>query len=170
MEMLMSTKYFRSQMLSAIALLGLIILQAGCSSGPDMKDVYDSNIKRLHVCYTMFMEDHGYNGPKDEAEFKDYLKNNPTAIYMMKRIDLTPENVDEIFVSDRDNEPFIVKYGLTGVADHAIIFEKTGLDNKRYVAFSDPLELDSDEYEAYLSGKKKAEIFDAAEEAATGQD
>lgn len=116
------------------------------------------------------MEDHGYNGPKDEAEFKDYLKTNPTAIYMMKRIDLTPDDVDELFVSERDNEPFVVKYGLNGVADHAIIFEKTGVDSKRLVAFSKPLELDSDEYEDYLSGKKKAAVFDAAEEIETGQD
>jgi len=129
----------------------------GCNKQASMQDVYDTNLKKLHVCYTMFMEDHGYQGPKDESELKEYLKTNPTAVTLIKRIDLTPENVDEIFIGQRDDEPFEVRYGLRGTADHAIVFERTGVDGKRLVAFANPVELEEDEYLSYLNGDQKPE-------------
>jgi len=103
----------------------------------------------------MFMEDNSYKGPKNEAELKDYLKNNPTAVHLTARIDVTPETVDDIFISDRDGQPFVIRYGLKGIADFAIVFEAEGVEGKRLIALRSPIEVDETEYEAYLNGDIK---------------
>ncbi len=102
-------------------------------------------------------------GPSDKAKLKEYLTTNPTALFILKRIDVTPENIEEFFISERDNEPFQIKYKLKGVADHAIVFEKTGIDGKRLVAFSTPRELENEEYQGYFSGAIKPDSLSPAE-------
>lgn len=135
-----------------------LCLQAGCKKKTALTDVYDTNIKKMHVCYETYMEGNGYQGPKDEEEFKNYLKTDPTAIYLLKRIDLNPSNIDDIFVSERDGEPFEIRYSVKGMGDHAVIFEKTGVDGKRYVALADPIELDATAYDGWFTGKTKPEM------------
>lgn len=133
------------------------ICLTGCGGENKLATIYSTNIKKVHQCYVMFMEDNSYKGPKDEAELKDYLKNNPTAIHMAKRIDVTPDTVDDIFISDRDGEPFVIRYGLNGIADHAIVFEATGVEGMRLVALRNPLEVNESEYDKYLNGEIKPE-------------
>ncbi len=140
-----------------LAFTVLLLLTAGCGKGDEMKAVYSTNIKKLHQSYIMYMEENGFRGPKDEAEFKNFLKTNPTAIHLLKRIDVTSETVDDMFIGDRDGEPFVVRYGLTGVADHAVVLEAVGVDGMRLVALAEPLEVDEATYEDYLSGKIKPE-------------
>jgi len=142
-------------------LYGLLLLSfavhIGCGKRDRIREVYSTNLKKLHGCYMLYLEEHGYKGPETEEEFKDYLKTNPTAIHLLKRIDVTPEIVDEIFISDRDGEPFIVRYGVKGVADHAVVLESVGLEGKRLVALAEPIEVDDDEHAKYLSGEIKPE-------------
>ena len=141
----------------AFVLLVVVALFSGCSNTKKMTEVYSTNIKKLHGSYMLYLENHGYVGPKDEAELKNYLKNDATAIYLLKRIDVTPESVDEMFISDRDGQPFVVRYGVRGEADHAVVFEAEGIDGMRLVALTNPTECDDDEYEGYLSGDIKPE-------------
>lgn len=145
--------------LSAITLFSMLVLSAfsGCDKQKSMTDVYSTNIKKMHGCYTLYLEEHGYKGPENEEQFKEYLKTDPTAIHLLKRIDVTPDTVDDIFVGDRDGKPFVVRYGLNGVADHACIFEAEGLEGKRLIALADPIEVDKETYDDYLSGKIKPE-------------
>lgn len=124
----------------------------GCGGKDVMKSVYSTNIKKLHGSYTLYLQEHSFEGPENEEEFKNYLKTDPTAIHLLKRIDVTPETVDEMFIGDRDGEPFVIRYGLDGVADHAIVFEAVGVEGKRLVALADPIEVENDEYNDYLSG------------------
>lgn len=148
-------KFGNSMSMLLLTAIFMLTTQLGCSNKPDLRGVYDVNIKKLHVCYTLYLEKHDFRGPKTEEELKEYLKTDPTAIFLMKKIDLTPEGVDDIFIGERDKEPFIVRYGLKGVADHAIVFEATGFEGKRLVALTDPVECDEETYEGYLSGKIK---------------
>ena len=127
--------------------------QAGCNRRPAFTDIYDSNIKKVHVLYNVFLEGNGYRGPKDEADFKGYLSSDPTARHLVKRLELDPDNLDEIFISERDGEPFVIRYGLNGIQDHAIVFEKIGVEGMRFVAFVNPVELDTTTYDGYLTGK-----------------
>lgn len=127
----------------------------GCRSENKVAKIYSTNIKKVHQCYLMYMENNGYKGPKDEAELKNYLKTDPTAIYLMKRAEITPETVDDIFISERDGEPFKIRYGLKGVADFAIVFETIGVEGKRLVALTPPRETEEDEYDDHFTGKIK---------------
>lgn len=127
----------------------------GCRTENQVAKIYSTNIKKVHQCYLMYMENNGYKGPKDEAEFKNYLKTDPTAIYLMKRAEITPEGVDDIFISERDGEPFKIRYGLKGVADFAIVFESVGVEGKRLVALTPPVETEAEEYDGHFSGKIK---------------
>ena len=57
--------------------------------------------------------------------------------------------------SDRDGEPFKIRWDQKGVADHAIVFESVGVEDKRYVALGVPRELDAEEYDGYWTGAIK---------------
>ena len=48
------------------------------------------------------------------------------------------DEVAEILVSQRDGGPFRIRYGLSGLADRAMIFETTGVDGQRLLAFTSP--------------------------------
>ncbi len=100
-------------------------------------------------------------GPTESMIRKEehvHLKTDPTAVYLIKKIDLTPETVDDIFINERDGEPFVVRYGLSREANHAIIFEKTGIDGMRFIALANPQEYGQQEYDDFLNGKTEPEF------------
>ena len=54
----------------------------------------------------------GGRGPKDEAEFKEFVRNfDPNKLSMMK---IDPNNVDGLFTSERDGKPFKIRYKVGG--------------------------------------------------------
>ncbi len=146
-------------MSKAITLLILAVSissMVGCGSGvKTVADLNNTNIMRLHSAYKIYMNSNSMRGPKSEEELKEFLTSNNTAKALLKRMNITPEDVPGFFVSERDNQPFKVRWGLNGVADHAIVFEDTGIDGMRMVALSKPRELDDSEYEGYWSGEIK---------------
>jgi hypothetical protein len=77
----------------------------------------------------------------------------------MMRVD--PAKVDDLFVCERDGQPFIIKYGQSGgiMSKLPVVFEKEGRDGMRQVAFTNGQveEADSARYQELLqSGKKTA--------------
>ncbi len=147
--------FFRTSWLLCVCLI--ILTLSGCESKRKMTEIYSTNMKKLHACYSMYMEHHSYIGPKNEEVFKKYLKNDRTAVFLLKRIEVTPEDVDGLFISERDGEPFEVRYGLKGEADHAVVFEKTGVDGERLIALQNIRAFGDEEYANWLSGKTKPE-------------
>ena len=119
---------------------GLLVV-AGCSGGDQstklLQKVNDSNIKRVSMLYTVFQGQHGMKGPEDESELKGFISSQGTKA--LARIGVSPENVDELFVSERDAAPFKIRYGLKSSARQApvpIVFESVGVDGKYLIAFS----------------------------------
>ena len=49
------------------------------------------------------------------------------------------------------------RFGIKGIADHAVVFEKTGVEGMRYVALGTPIEVDEETYNGYLEGDIKPE-------------
>lgn len=148
--------------LSRISLLGLtaamLIMASGCGNNlPTLADLNDSNIRRVHSVYKIYMNNNAMAGPRSQDELIAYVKNDNTARVLVGRMDLNPDTIEDIFVSERDGQPFKIRWGLRGIADHAIVFETEGVDGKRLVAFSKPRELDADEYAGYLEGKIQPE-------------
>ncbi len=142
----------------ALGLIGgmLLALSLGCSDDPLKKQVlrdYKSNLRKVHFCYTTYMVRHGDVGPENKEQLIDYLKTDPTAIHIIKQVGLTPDTVDDIFVSERDGEPFVIRYGVVDRedgGDYPIVFEAKGQDGLRLVAFQDPKECGEQEYNDYL--------------------
>ena len=80
-------------------------------------------------------------GPSGPQELKEFIQENST---------LGAEEVDKLFVSSRDNEPFVVFYNLRLTAPNAkggpaIAHEKTGVNGKRLVALPTTQVIEADE-------------------------
>jgi hypothetical protein len=116
--------------------LAAVALATGCGN-PAKVAQESSNLKPLAVLYGQFIGQHQGKPPADEAEFKAFLKKlDPERLKSFQVAD-----VDSMFISSRDNQPYIVRYGkLQGSAGPAaqpvVAYEQTGVDGKRYVASS----------------------------------
>ena len=145
-----------STTLTLIAVVISVLVCCGCKKKlPSLAEMNDSNIRRLHSAYSIYLKRNGYTGPKDEKELKTYLQENRTAKALLGRMGIKSDSLDDIFVSERDGKRFKIRWGVQGLADHAIVFEAEGVDGKRMVAFSRPRELESQEYEGYWTGELK---------------
>ena len=134
--------------------LGFVSLVAGCSNEqPAVADLMNSNIIRVRFMYTTYMNEHGMKGPKDKETLLNHFRGNENLAGVLKHIGANIDDIDDYFYSERDGEEFIVRYGLTGIANHAIVFEKTGKEGLRQVALSPVKEMEAEEYEGYLSGE-----------------
>ena len=115
-----------------------------------------TNIQRLGNMYQMFQFKNKFRGPEDEAEFKEFIKGVDVSILEPRGID--PNNVDALFISERDNEPFKIRYGVpTGPrgSTEAVIFENTGDGGPRMVGFLNMVqrEVAAEEYNQLLNAK-----------------
>lgn len=147
-------------MRTRLLILGLsLAFLIGCSGSkpPTLGEVNNTNIKKVRGAYGMFLILHGLNGPKDEETFKEFLKTDKGAGVKLGRMGISQDQVDEMFISERDGEPFKIRYGLVGRGDYPIVFESKGVDGKRFVAFLTPREVDAQEYEVLW--KKKIKDF-----------
>ncbi len=132
----------------------LIAISTGCG-GPTAEDLLaaanDNNIKRVTNLYAAFQSRHNWKGPKDEADFKSFLNNwNPKKL---SNIGVDPNAIEEVFISNRDGEPFKIRYGIPGHvlgSDDPVAFETTGVDGKRMVGFLNMTtkEVDAAEYDS----------------------
>lgn len=152
--MIFGSRQFKSTTLLFLSLLML----CGCgSSRKGLKEIYDTNIKKAHLCYTIFMEQHKYKGPKDLEELKQFISEDPSGRFFAERAGIDVDNIDAVLTSDRDGEPFQFRFGIKGIADHAVVFEKTGVEGMRYVALGTPIEVDEETYNGYWEGDIKPE-------------
>lgn len=152
-------KTFHFCTLSAV-LAVLVTVVSGCGSGDAADQMFaeanDMNIKRVSSLYAVFQGQHKYKGPKDEAEFKSFISQQNEK--HLKRIGVDPSKLDELFLSERDNQPFNIRWELVcqpRSAPKPIVFEKDGVDGKYMVAFSSYVckEVDKAEYDRLWEGK-----------------
>ncbi len=153
------------------ALLICISLLAGCGdSKQSVAELKDTNIKKVHAIYTFYMNNNGMKGPASEEVLMNYL-DSPDGKFAIKRMNMDPEKIEDYFKSERDGEKFVIRYGLGGVKDHAIVFEATGdEDGNRLVAFNKPILCDETEYEEYLSGDIEGEDGEADQSGDEGEE
>jgi hypothetical protein len=107
----------------------------GCGRGSEVSGTdYQANrqLSLIAEMYGNYMQEHGGAPPKDEAAFKTFL-----AKYAARRLEpYNVESVDELLVSPRDEQPFVVVYGKKLVSKDApnapwAAYEHTGVDGKR---------------------------------------
>jgi hypothetical protein len=144
---------------TAVTLLFAGLSFTGCGGGADVGDLMkqgnSTNIRRVRNCYAMYADLNKYKGPASKEELLEFLKSNGGAMTRLERMGIPQEDLDDMFVSERDGEPFKIRWGLNGVDDHACVFEAVGVEGKYMVAFATPRELEKDEYDDYFSGKLK---------------
>jgi hypothetical protein len=75
----------------------------------------------------------GNKGPANEEDFKKRLRGQPDFVLNDNGFD--PKNIDASFVSARDGEPFVIRYGLpvTGISGKeapVVAHEKTGKNGR----------------------------------------
>jgi hypothetical protein len=121
---------------AAIALiLGMTLTAlAGCSGDGAPGGGTDPNLSLLAKLYIDHMNAHEGSPPKDEAAFKDYIRQN--GAQRLKGIDMN--GLDDLFVSSRDHQPLVFVYGINTDPrrQSAVIgYEQSSVDGKRTVGY-----------------------------------
>jgi hypothetical protein len=141
--------------LSALV-FGLALIGCRDSVSNQVASMNKSNIQRLSNLYAGHQNMMGGKGPKDEASFKNWVKEYDKAKLEMMGID--PNKTDDLFKSERDGEPFKIRFNVGGGRGSvaAVVFEQTGKDGKRQVGFTggNVEEVDDAKYKELLTGKQ----------------
>ncbi len=137
---------------SLIALGALVAFSTGCGE-TQTKRSERPHLQQLAYAYNGYIMSHNYQPPPGEVVFKQWVKKLPEE--KLKQWVIT--DTEAIFVSPRDNEPYVIEYGTPkgGAMSHRlVVYEKTGVDGKRYGAYEDGtvMELDEAEFQK-LKGK-----------------
>ncbi len=138
------------------------VFLAGCSrdsTADDVAKLNKSNIQRLSNFYAGMQNGYasskGSVPPKDEAEFKEYIRAYPADKLKMMGVDAG--NIEELFKSERDGKPFKIRYKVGGGRGSVapVIFELEGKDGKKQVGFTggNVEDVDQSTYDQYFAGK-----------------
>ncbi len=123
----------RRRCLALVCVLALS-LNFGCQNGASTSPTESSNLKPLAVMYGRFISSNQGRGPKDEQEFKDFIKNQPS----QELSNLGVTDVESLFVSSRDKKPYNLKFYAAppapGKSINIFAWEQDGIQGKRYVA------------------------------------
>lgn len=143
---------------AAVAVAGGLVGLAGCGrdgTADAVAGMNPDNAHRLANLYAAHQNFKGGKGPKDEAAFKAFVREYDAAKLGMMGVD--PGNVDALFVSDRDGQPFQVRYGVGGGrgSSDPVVFEKAGRDGRKQVGYTDGsvTEVDAGEAQRLLAAK-----------------
>jgi hypothetical protein len=152
-----SKRHWHRALLSSIALIITLLSEGGCSdnSASAIAAANNSNIKRLTNLYSAYQAAHSFQGPPDEAALKAFVKEQ--APWRLQLMQVDPNKIDELFISERDHKPFKVRYNVTSGpgAVNALAFEQEGVGGKRQVCFNGGNIEESDEaqYQQMLDGR-----------------
>jgi len=106
----------------------------GCSGSTESARQRESSHLRALVTFFNYAATKLGHRPANEAELKSFIAANGAQTLETSHI----SNADELFVSERDGEPFVVLYGPapSGPARDVIAYERTGVGGHRLVAYS----------------------------------
>lgn len=107
----------------------------GCGGPSEVRNPQakvESHLQTLSVLFMQYTSENKGQSPPDEATFKKYVNGLPPERLMGK-------TADELFISPRDSQPYVVFYGvkmgMPGAGPPAVVaYEKTGVLGKRYIA------------------------------------
>lgn len=134
-------------------LMVLVLVVAGCRSGSEaesaLRNANRTNIQRLANLYSMYQFQNRFQGPQDEETFRAFIQELDSDAQRNMGID--PSAIDNLFISERDKEPFRIRYGVPTTprgSKEAVIFENTGRRGQKMVGFLNMVqrEVDDGEY------------------------
>jgi hypothetical protein len=123
--------------LTCVSLLTLPAL-SGCGSD-ELESPTAAQLKAIGKLYLEFAVNNKGNGPANEQEFKRHLRTLPD--HVLNSYGLASKALDAPFVSERDQEPLVIRYGIkipfvSIQAGPLVAHEKTGKNGRRLVAFT----------------------------------
>ena len=116
-------------------MLIVTLLVLGCQP-PEVHDETErrgSNLQSLAGMYRMYASQSGGSPPPDEEAFKNFISAQGLKHFESFGI----QSVDDLFVSPRDGQPYVVAYG--GGPDDmpdVIAYEQDGLESGRWIVTS----------------------------------
>ncbi len=146
-------------------LLCFVGLAIGCG-GDQVSDAFREmnklNMQKLVNSYVMFASVNGNVGPKDADELKNFIKTDQRVPPRLGMSTSDLNDLDSIFISDADGEPFEIRFGLKIRLDEdrsPLVFDSVGVDGMRRVALADNQILEIDDakrYDRMWTGKLSA--------------
>ncbi len=132
------------------------LLLLGCGTEQHVESESEAHLKKLAVGYGRYIRKYGKT-PRNGKALKDFLK----TLKKEKSAALIVDNVEKLFHSPRDNQPYVVNYGLKqqGIPNPhrppIIAYEKQGKKGKRLVAFitTEVREVEEAEFQELLKAK-----------------
>lgn len=114
--------------------MGSASLILGCGGRSQSADTESSNLKPLAVLYGKFVGANRGRGPKDENEFRAFIKSRPQSEIEGFGI----KDPESLFTSSRDKKPYKFKFeakqAVPGQSANIFAWEQDGVGGKRYVA------------------------------------
>lgn len=150
----------------AVGVFGVSLI--GCESERSkLIDKYTKgNAKKLSMLYEGFTGAHAYQGPKDEAELRDWVTGPDFKKDRMAKLNIHADKFDDYLVSDRTGEKFEIRWGVKSVPmgpPRPVIFETTAFEGVRQVGLAggSTLNVETDEeYDELMSGVYVPDDFD----------
>ncbi|MCA9188626.1 MAG: hypothetical protein KDA99_23530 [Planctomycetales bacterium] len=122
--------------MATLALTCFITATSGCGKSTP-SDPARTHLGALASIYSQFRSQNRGQLPRNEADLRTFAEANggPT----MEQFGIS--DVDSLFVSERDNQPYTILFGrdaarYSGNSGSVIGYEKQGLDGQRVVGFS----------------------------------
>jgi hypothetical protein len=108
----------------------------GCESSETRSALKEetSRLKPLVLMYGQALGQNGGRPPANEEQFKSFIAKQGE--YMLQSYKL--DSIDELFISERDGEPYVVFYGKPspGATPGLCAYEKVGVNGNRYVGYT----------------------------------
>lgn len=123
----------RTTPISMLFVLGLAVsLFLGCTGSSQQAQKQTSHLRTLLSMFNSAASQMG-RPPKSEEELKGFIQEKGAKV--LERLEIA--GVDELFLSERDGQPFVVLYGRKpqGVRRDVVAYEQTGVDGIRHVGF-----------------------------------
>ncbi|MBA4068220.1 MAG: hypothetical protein C0501_31865 [Isosphaera sp.] len=124
--------------LFAAGLVAAVLAVPGCGSD-DLDSPTAARLRAVGNMYLDYAVAKKGQGPDAEGPFKAHIRGKPDQVLAPAGIDR--KEVDGLFASDRDGEPFVVLYGrkiagVSGTDAPVVAHEKTGKGGRRLVVFA----------------------------------
>ena len=123
----------RTVSLSALLIVAAVGGLSGCGGGGTAAS--GSHVPRLRMLVSLHTMARTTTGrpPASEEDFKKFVAANGAPVVARAGV----ASADELFVSERDGQPFVIVYGARpkGMHSDVVAYEQQGVDGKRQVGF-----------------------------------
>jgi hypothetical protein len=121
-----------------LLLIPVVLVLAGCSN--PAAESTAAKLQKIGNLYGPYCLAHGLRGPASEAEFRSYIRTCPSL--QLQTLAINTDDLDPLFKSDRDQQPFIFRYGLVlagadrKASRQVVAYEQKGGSGKRLALYS----------------------------------